>query len=101
MKSMIYCEPTKRGVHSFYLVMGGKKYYLFSQKYRKGVHRYFSKGVSVNQSIDYSKAHKDTALKKTMSKIPMYLKYIEKEWDLQILEKTKRKNKKDSLVKCA
>ena len=30
---------------------------------------------------------------KTMSKIPMYVKYLEREYDLEIFEKTKRKNK--------
>ena len=37
---MIYCEPTARGVHTFFLVVNGKEYYLFSQNYRKGVHAY-------------------------------------------------------------
>lgn len=95
MKSMIYCQTTKKGVLSFYLVLDGKRYYLFSQKYRKSVKQYFRRGVSINQSIDFSKAHKNTALEKTMSKIPMYLRYVEKEYRIQVLQKTKR------ILKCA
>lgn len=101
MKSMIYCKTTRKGIHSFYLVVNGERYLLFNQKYRRGVGRYFRRGVSINQSIDYSKTHNDAALKKTMSKIPMHLRYVEKEFDLQVLEKTKKKSKKSVLAKCA
>lgn len=103
MNLVIYCSVTKRGIHSFYLVVDGKKYWLFSQKYRKGVQKYYRKGVTINQAIDYSKAHKNTAIEKTMSKIPIHIKYVEKEYGIQVLEKTKRKkkNRKNILTKCA
>ena len=52
--TMIYCTPTQQGVHSFYLITEYQKYYLFSQNYRKGVLEYFSKGVSLKESMDYS-----------------------------------------------
>lgn len=93
MKTMIYCEPTERGIHSFYLVDNDERYFLFSQKYRKSVQDYYSKGVSVNRSIDFSKSHKDNALKRTMSKLPMYIRYIEKEFGILVLNQTKKKAK--------
>lgn len=92
MKSMIYCKPTERGVHSFYLVTEGREYFLFLQKYRKGVQKYFNKGVSLNRAMNYSKAHNDIALERTMTKLPMYIKYIEKEYDIEVFEQTKRRN---------
>lgn len=93
MKNMIYCEPTARGVHTFFLIVNGKEYYLFSQNYRKGVHAYYSKGVPLNQAVNYSKTHNDSALIRTMSKLPMYIKYVEKEYGIEILEHTKKKSR--------
>lgn len=95
MKVMIYCEPNKHGVHSFYLVTGGQEYYLFSQGYRKGVQEYFSKGVSINEPMNYSKTHNDSAIVRTMTKIPMYVKYVEKEYEIEVFEKTKKRNSKN------
>ena len=63
MKAIICCEPTERGVHSFYLIAEGHEYFLFRQGYRKGVQEYFSKGVIIALAMDYSKAHNDSALK--------------------------------------
>lgn len=93
MKNAIYCKPTDKGVHSFYYVLGCKEYYLFSQPYRKGVAEYFGYGVHLNDAIKYSKAHEDTAVIRTMSKIPMYVKYIEKEYGIEILERTKKERR--------
>ncbi len=93
MKNMIYCEPTARGVHTFFLVVNGKEYYLFSQNYRKGVHAYYSKGVPLTQAVNYSKTHNDSALIRTMSKLPMYIKYVEKEYGIEVLERTKKKSR--------
>lgn len=91
MKTEIYCKPTAQGVHSFYLIVGREEYYLFSQPYRKGVEEYYGRGVIIDQAMKYSKAHNDSAITRTMKKIPMYVKYIEKEYDIQVLEKTKKR----------
>ena len=96
MKATIYCEPTSKGVHSFYLVTSEAEYYMFSQDYRKGVHDYFSKGVRIDEATDFSKSHRDNAIRRTMTKIPMYIKYIEKEYGVEVLERTKRKNRRSS-----
>ena len=93
MKTMIYCETPEKAVHAFYMLNEGEIYYLFSQDYRKGVQDFYHKGVRLDESLDYSKAHKDTAIERTMSKIPMYIKYIEKEYGIEVLERTKRRNR--------
>jgi len=93
MKTMIYCETQGKAVHAFYMLSEGEIYYLFSQGYRKGVQAFYHKGVRLDESMDYSKAHKDTAIERTMSKIPMYIKYIEKEYGIEVLEQTKRRNR--------
>lgn len=96
MKATIYCEPTSKGVHSFYLIASGTEYYLFSQDYRKGVHEYFGKGVRIDKATDFSKSRRDAAIMRTMTKIPMYIRYVEKEYGVEVLERTKRKNRRSS-----
>ena len=93
MKTMIYCETPQKAVHAFYMITEGGTYYLFSQDYRKGVQEFYHKGVRLDESLDYSKAHKDAAIERTMSKIPMYIKYIEKEYGIEVLEQTKKRSR--------
>ena len=92
MKTTIYCKPTSQGIHSFYLLSDAGEFFLFSQNYRKGVHSYFSKGVRLEEARDFSKSNRDSAIIKTMNKLPIYIKYIEKEYGITVLEQTKRKN---------
>ena len=92
MKTMIYCRPTAQGIHSFYIISEGEEFFLFSQNYRKGVHSYFSKGVRLDEAYDYSKTNRDSAVIKTMNKLPMYIKYIEREYGITILNQTKKRN---------
>ena len=104
MKAMIYCETIEHGVHSFYLVSGGREYFLFNQNYRKGVQEYFNNGVYLDRAMNYSKAHNDSALVRTMTKLPMYIKYIEKEYEIEVFEQTKSRNSKNyhfHEMKCA
>lgn len=91
MKNMIYCRPTAQGIHSFYITSEGEEFFLFSQNYRKGVHSYFSKGVRLDEAYDYSKTNRDSAVIKTMNKLPMYIKYIEREYGITILNQTKKR----------
>ncbi|MCR5665185.1 MAG: hypothetical protein K6G01_00010 [Eubacterium sp.] len=97
----IYCKTTAKGTHSFYLVFAGEEYYLFSQDYRKGVFEYYRNGVELNKAMQRSKAHYDTAILKTMDKLPIYIKYIEREYDIVVLEQTKRKAARDHNRRCA
>lgn len=93
MKTTIYCVPRELGIHAFFMVNDGREYYLFSQNYRKGVQQFYSKGVLLDESINFSKAHKDSAIERTMSKIPMYVKCIEKEYGIEVLERTKKRSR--------
>lgn len=92
MRTEIYCKATGKGIHSFYLVIGNEEFFLFSQAYRKGVEQFYCNGVRLDEAFNHSKAHKDSAITRTMNKIPMYIRYIEKEYDLEVLERTKRLN---------
>ena len=101
MKTTIYCKATSKGVHSFYLLVGKEEFYLFSQAYRKGVEEFYGRGVQIGESMRYSKAHKDTAITRTMDKIPTYVKYIEKEYAIEVLEQTKKRSAQNYRVRCA
>ena len=101
MKTIIYCKPTDKGTHSFYLIVGNEEFFLFSQAYRKGVEKYYGKGVLIDESIKHSRAHNDVAITRTMDKIPMYIKYVEREYDVVVLKKTERKNAQKFRSRCA
>ena len=96
MKNTIYCKTTSKGTHSFYLKNEGNEYFLFSQEYRKGVNDYYKLGVNLDKAADFTKSKFDSAIIRTMSKIFMYIKYIEKEYGIEVLRQTMKKNKKYS-----
>lgn len=64
---------------NFYLVTGGKRYYMFSQSFSKGVYEFFRNGRSEAELHNYKLWHKNPRLDKTIEKIPMYIRYILKE----------------------
>ena len=92
MKPNVYCVTTSKGVHSFYLEACGEIHYLFSQGYKRGVSKYYGKGVNINDALDPSRAKRNTAVLKTMSKMPSYIRYIEKEYGIEVLKQTSRKH---------
>ena len=94
MVTTIYCTPTAKGIHSFYIEVRGKIHFLFSQNYRRGVNKYFRDGVRLGEAFNFSRAKGDNAIKRTMEKLPSYIKYIEREYDLEILRQTAKKNAK-------
>ena len=91
MKSIISCKKDNLGGHSFYINHQGKEYYLFSQNYHQSVNTLFSNGVSILKVFDFKIAKGNYNVKKTISKMRMYIRYIEKEYDLKILNKTLNK----------
>jgi hypothetical protein len=94
MVTTIYCTPTAKGVHSFYIEASGETHFLFSQDYRRGVNEYFRDGVRLDDALNFSRAKGDNAIKRTMEKLPKHIEYIEREYDLEILRKTAKKNAK-------
>lgn len=101
MKPKVYCIPTEKGIHSFYLKVGKDQFYLFSQAYRRGVDNYYGKGVYINQALMHSKAHNDSAIIRTMDRIPVYIRFIEKEYGIEVMKRTKIRNYKNYQIKSA
>lgn len=94
MEASVYCTVKNKGIHNFYIEAGGETHFLFSQDYRRGVNEYFRDGVRLDDALDFSRAKGDHAVLRTMEKLPSYIKYIEREYDLEILRKTAKKNAK-------
>ena len=91
MATIIKCRTNNIGKHNFYIEHLGKEYYLFSQDYHRGVNIYFAKGVNLNNVLNIKTAKRDHKVIKTMSKMKMYIKYIENEYDINILKCTMKK----------
>ena len=91
MKTSVYCLTTDKGVQSFYLEAYGETHFLFSQNYRRGVKEYFGRGVHIDAAMDFSRAGRNSAVLSTMTKLPSYIKYVEKEYGIQVLRQTARK----------
>src|SRR5574344_1872992 len=88
MSNFIYSNTTDKGKQSFFLNNNGQEYYLFTQKFYRGVKNFFQNRQVINEALKVSNAHGDTALIRTIEKIPMYIRYIEREYGLIVLEKT-------------
>lgn len=92
MSTTIYCRVTDKAVLTFYLLHEEKKYYLFTKKYRRSLKEYYVNGVTLNEALDRTKANYDTAILKTMENIPAQIKYLEKEFEIEVFERTKSRN---------
>lgn len=90
MDSIIICRVNRRGDHNFYIEHNGRQYYLFTQDYHRGVNVFFSSGVSLKTAM-YGRGalkatHGDCCVAHTMKKLTPYIKYVEEENGIKILE---------------
>lgn len=92
MKTKIFCKTTDKGIHTFYLQHNDNNYYLFRQSYRRGVSEYFRGGVTLEEAMNFGRSKNNEAIQKTMQKLPLYIKYAEKEYGIQVLKQTIKKN---------
>ena len=78
MKNKITVNKLNEKLH-FYLISNGKRYYLFTQDFSKGVYQFFKSGRSESELHKYNLWRKNPRLDKTIEKIPMYMRYVLKE----------------------
>lgn len=90
MKNFIYCTTTAKGEQSFYLMTQGTKYFLFAQTFRRSNKDVFGQGISLFE-LRKLKKHCSYSVRHTAEKLPAYIRYIEQEYDILIMETTKRK----------
>lgn len=93
MKAQVYCNESnaREGGLDFYLKVGNESYYLFNQRWRTDVKNFFSAGVSVDRALKQNTRRASICVQRVAEKLPSYIHYIEQEYGLIILEKTKKK----------
>ena len=101
MKSMILSKVEVSGYHTLYLVADNKEYYLFRQAYRRGVADYYRNGASIDDALNYSKAKFDTSVIRTMRKLLNHIRYVEKEFDIVVLDRTRKMAERKVKKNCA
>lgn len=94
MISKIYCTKSAQGINSFFVQQGSKSYFLFNQRYRKSVANYFENGVCLNDTMHFGKICNNVAIAHTMEKLPAYIRYVEKEYELSIYNKKQKASSK-------
>ena len=92
MANTIYCETTAKEVQSFFINVNGETHFLFSQNFRRGVKDYFERGVRIDEAINFKRANGNSAIIHTMEKLPAYIRYVEREYGMEVLRRTARKN---------
>ena len=90
MKNYIYCTTTAKGKQTFYLMAKGIKYFLFVQAYRRSNKEVFEQGIYLFD-LRKLKKHCSFSVRHTAEKIPAYIRYIEQEYCISVMEMTKRK----------
>ena len=92
MANTIYCKTTEKGVQSFFINANGETHFLFSQNFRRGVKDYFERGVRIDEAINFKRANGNSAIIHTMEKLPAYIRYVEREYGMEVLRRTARIN---------
>lgn len=86
----VSCSEKNEGSLDFTLHYSGRDYFLFREKYTVSAYNYYGTGVSLDTALDYSRSKKNIRVLKTMEKLPACIRYIEKEYDIEVLDKTKK-----------
>ena len=86
----VFCMK-RNDLHDFYIADGRNDRYLFSQKYKKIIDDYYRHGVALNKAITHSGNVDSKMIHHTMEKLKLYIKYLEREHEIVVLNCTKRK----------
>ena len=93
MKNYIYCTTTAKGEQTFYLMAQGTKYFLFVQNFRRSNKEVFEQGINL-YDLRKLKKHCSYSVRHTIQKLPAYIRYVEQECGIIVMEMTKRKQSK-------
>ena len=88
MKTTVYCKTVAKDTLGFFAKIGNKEYFLFNQAYRRSLKDFFYNGATVDDINHYASVH-SSAVRRTLDKLPSYIRYIEKEYSVAIYDKTK------------
>lgn len=101
MNATVFSKITAPREQSLYLKVNGREFYLFSQNYRRAVKEYYSTPITLERALDYSCSN-GLPVRKTMEKLRAYIPYIEMEYGVNVLKKTKKaqRPKKTVRIRC-
>lgn len=86
----IQCKnSSKFGIVDFFLISGNTSYYLFSNKFRQGLWKFYNNGVRYEKAIDYKKANNDHSVINAMRRLRLSISHIEKHENVYIPEKNR------------
>ena len=98
MNATVFSKITAPGEQSLYLKASGREFYLFSQNYRRAVKEYYSSPITLDRALDYSCSN-GLPVRKTMEKLRAYIPYIEREYGVSVLKKTKKAKRPNKTVR--
>ncbi len=78
LKNKIVIEKTMNNKLNFYWISQYGTFYLFTQKFTKGVYDFFKNGRHMQELRAFKRWDSNPRLDKTVEKIPMYIKYVRK-----------------------
>ena len=85
MKGKIIIKKTPDMIHFYWTHHTIGKLYLFSQKFSKGVFDFFCPGRSITEVLRFRQWNRNPKLDKTITKLPMYMKYARKEYSRTLI----------------
>ncbi|HAJ97930.1 MAG TPA: hypothetical protein DCO72_09365 [Ruminococcus sp.] len=86
----VYCKDTnQKGIIAYYVESSEGVYLLFTQKFRHSSYQYFHAGLPLEKAIKHP-SHNDAAISNTVRRILPSIHYIEKTYDVQLLNKSKK-----------
>lgn len=95
-KAQVFCRFPKRenseGI-DFYLQFDGETYFLFNQRYRSNIPMFFESGMPLEMALKMPKKKAPVVIKNICEKLPTYIRYIEKEYEIAVLDKTMKKGR--------
>lgn len=87
---IIGCYNEDNGLISFYAEQNGRRYYIFSRRYKQTLHEYFRNGVAVRTLFSDSRAKRNAAIMNVLEQLKTHLRYAEKEYDIFMLDEHRR-----------
>lgn len=85
----IYCKSNNNDLN-FYVSANGEEFFLFKQRFDYPTFQRFKKGVKLGDALSpKSRRSSSPTLEKVCEKLPMYLKYVEQEYGISLLQNGK------------
>jgi hypothetical protein len=89
---VIICRDSSiKGIINFYAEDDTRSYFLFQQKFRHSTYNFYKKGIPMRQAFSHRTTHRDKAIAYVIRRLPAQISYVEKEYGVAILNRTKAK----------